>query len=207
MKKGIIIGFVVILMVVAIAVFGYFRVLATEQNKVEGAIAEIFTSLKSNDDNSQKQEVMEQIDNVFNSENSTKSTMDEIGIFDKLNYSIIESKVNFNEANVYLDITNKDMKKILENYLTKALKIAIENAFNEDYSEEQMNEELRNYLKSQIESDEVENITTKITLNMEKRDGKWVIKEECKKDLINAVLPGLADVNNRINESISQNAN
>ena len=68
-----------------------------------------------------------------------------------------------------------------------------------------MNEELANYLKEQMESNEIENITTNITLKMEKQDGKWVIKEESKKDFVNALLPGFVDSINQTNDSFNQN--
>ena len=204
MNKKIIIGLITILVIAVIAVLGYFIMLKVEQNNVENTIVEMFTNLKSSENNAQKQEVLQEIENNSNGENSTGNTVDYVILFNKLNYSITENKTNFKEAKVTLDITNKDMKKILGNYLIKAMQLAFANAFTQTYSEEQMNEELVNYLKEQIESDEIENITTNITLNMQKQDGKWIIKEECKKDLINAILPGLVDAVNQMNESFNQ---
>lgn len=204
MNKKVIIGLIIIVVIAVISVLGYFVMLKVEQNKVENLIDEMFTNLKSGEDNSQKQEVLEEIKSSSNGENSTENSIDHVILFNKLNYSIIENKTNFNEASVIMDITNKDMKKILGNYLVRAFQLAFANAFTPTYSEEQMNEELANYLKEQIESDEIENITTNITLYLEKQDGKWIVKEESKKELINAILPGFVDAVNQINESANQ---
>lgn len=205
MNKKVLIGVITLVIIVAMAILGYFVMLKIEQNKVESTIEDMFTNLKSGENNNQKQEVLEQLQNNSNQENSTKDTIDYIILFNKLNYSIIENKTNFNEASVVLDITNKDMKKIIGNYLVKAIQLAFANAFTPTYSEEQMNEELANYLKEQMESNEIENITTNITLKLEKQDGKWVIKEESKKDFVNALLPGFVDSINQINDSFNQN--
>lgn len=205
MNKKVVIGVITLVIIVAMAILGYFVMLKIEQNKVESTIEDMFTNLKSGENNNQKQEVLEQLQNNSNQENSTKDTIDYIILFNKLNYSIIENKTNFNEASVVLDITNKDMKKIIGNYLVKAIQLAFANAFTPTYSEEQMSEELANYLKEQMESNEIENITTNITLKMEKQDGKWVIKEESKKDFVNALLPGFVDSINQTNDSFNQN--
>lgn len=205
MNKKVLIGVITLVIIVAMAILGYFVMLKIEQNKVESTIEDMFTNLKSGENNNQKQEVLEQLQNNSNQENSTKDTIDYIILFNKLNYSIIENKTNFNEASVVLDITNKDMKKIIGNYLVKAIQLAFANAFTPTYSEEQMNEELANYLKEQMESNEIENITTNITLKMEKQDGKWVIKEESKKDFVNALLPGFVDSINQTNDFFNQN--
>lgn len=197
MNKKVIIGLITIVIIAMIVVLGYFVMLRMEQNKVESTIEEIFTNLKSSENNNQKQEILEEIKNNSNGESSTEETIDYVILFNKLNYSIIENKADFKEASVVLDITNKDMRKILGNYLVKAFQLAFANAFTPTYSEEQMNEELVNYLKEQIESDEIENITTNITLKMEKQDEKWIIKEESKKELINALLPGFVDAVNQ----------
>ena len=199
-----IIGLIIIIVIATISVLGYFVMLKVEQNKVENLIDEMFTNLKSGEDNSQKQEVLEKIRSTSNGENSTENSIDYVILFNKLNYYIIENKTSFNEASVIMDITNKDMKKILGNYLVRAFQLAFANAFTPTYSEEQMNEELANYLKEQIESDEIENITTNITLYLEKQNGKWIVKEESKKELINAILPGFVDAVNQINESANQ---
>lgn len=204
MNKKVLIGVITVVIIAAIVILGYFVMLKVEQNKVEKTIEEMFIDLKSGEINEQKQKVLEEIQDNSNEENTAKDTIDGIILFNKLNYSIIENKTNFKEASIVLDITNKDMKKILGNYLIKAFQLAFANAFTTTYSEEQINEELVNYLKEQIESDEIENITTNITLKMEKQDGKWVIKEESKKDFVNALLPGFVDAVNQMNESFNQ---
>lgn len=204
-NKKIIIVIIIIAIIALVTTLGYFVMLKIERNKVQSTIEEMFSNLKSNENNNQKQEVLKEIESNYNEENSTGYAIDYIELFGKLNYSIVKDEVNFKEATVILDITNKDMKAILGNYILKSMQLAIANAFTPTYSEEQINEELERYLKEKIESDDIENITTQITLKMEKQNGKWIIKEENKEKLINAILPGFIDAVNQINDSFNKN--
>ena len=204
-NKKIITAVVTIIVIALILTFGYFAMLKVEQNKVASTIEETFTNLKSSENNDQKEEVLEEIKNNTEEENGTEDSIDYTVLFNKLDYSIIENKANFKEADVVIDITNKDMKQILGNYLVKIFQLAFSNAFTNTYSDEQMNEELANYLKEQMESEKIDSITTQITLKMEKQDGKWIIKEESKEEFVNAVLPGFLDTINEINSSVNEN--
>ena len=204
-NKKIITAVVTIIVIALILILGYFAMLKVEQNKVASTIEETFTNLKSSENNDQKEELLEEIKNNTEEENGTEDSIDYTVLFNKLDYSIIENKANFKEADVVIDITNKDMKQILGNYLVKIFQLAFSNAFTNTYSDEQMNEELANYLKEQMESEEIDSITTQITLKMEKQDGKWIIKEESKEEFVNAVLPGFLDTINEINSSVNEN--
>ena len=201
MGKKLIIGLVVAL---AIAIIGYFGMLKIEQINVENTVREIFNSLKSGENNSQKQDIIEGIKNSSEVEENTQNNFEYEILFSKLNYTIVDTKNDFKEATVVLNVTNKDMKTVLSNYLVKAFQLAFSSVFIPTYTDEQMQEELNNYLKEQIESDEVDEIMTNIELKMEKKDGKWVIKEESKKDFANAILPGFIDTLEQITDSFNQ---
>ena len=76
MNKKVLIGVITLVIIVAMAILGYFVMLKIEQNKVESTIEDMFTNLKSGENNNQKQEVLEQLQNNSNQENSTKDTIE-----------------------------------------------------------------------------------------------------------------------------------
>lgn len=205
-SKKIIITLVAIMAIILIVVLGYFVMIKLEQNKVENKIEEIFNNLKSNEDNSAKQEVLDEIKSNAELEDTENNAIDYVVLLDKLNYSIVKNEVNFNDAKVVLDVTNKNMKKILGNYLVKAFNLAMANVFSPTYSEEETNEVLANYIKELVDSDEIENVTTQVTLYMKKIDGEWIIKDDSKKELLRAILPGFVEAVNEMNNSFDESA-
>ena len=201
-KKKIIIPIVIVLAIALIVALGYFTMLKIEKIKVESAIEEMFSNLKSSEDNEEKAAVIEEIKDNTEGED-TEDKIDYTVLFSKVDYSIVKDEVNFKEATVILDITNKNMKTVLGKYLVKVFQLAFANAFTSTYTDEELNEQLASYLKEQIESDEIENVTNQVTLKMEKQDGKWTVKEESREEFINAVLPGFSDAINEISDSFN----
>ena len=55
MNKKVLIGVITLVIIVAMAILGYFVMLKIEQNKVESTIEDMFTNLKSGENNNQKQ--------------------------------------------------------------------------------------------------------------------------------------------------------
>lgn len=173
--------------VVVAVVLGYFGLLKIEQHKVDAIVTETFTSLKTGKFNGE---------DIFGSMEGEDEVNYQV-LLENLNYSIKENKTNFNEASVVLEVSNKDMKQVLGNYFTKAFQLALANAFSETYSEEQLNAEMAKYLEEQARSEEIPNVTTSLTLKMEKQNGVWTLKDDCQDELVNAILPGF-------NEAIQQ---
>lgn len=108
-------------------------------------------------------------------------------LFEKLEWKVLEEKEEADKATVEVEITNKDFKTIIGNYMQKALKAAFS---GKNITEEEMT----NYLMEELKNEEVQVVTNKNTISLEKRDGKWEIVEE--DNFVNAVLPGLYEAVN-----------
>lgn len=110
--------------------------------------------------------------------------------FDRLEWNINEIKKDVNIATAQVEITNKDYKTILSNYMQKVLKIA--------FSGQSMSEqEMQNSLIEELKNQEVQTATNMVTMQLEKKDGKWrVISNE---DLMFGLMPGLKEAMDSLN--------
>lgn len=108
-------------------------------------------------------------------------------LFDKLDWKILNVSEEGDKATVEIEITNKDFKTIIENYMQRIIKVAFS---GENPSEE----EITNYLVEELKNDEVQNVTSNQVIVLEKKDGKWEVTEE--NNFVNIFLPGF-------NEAIS----
>ena len=104
--------------------------------------------------------------------------------FDKLEWNIKDEKIEGDKATIELEITNKDFKTIIKNYMQKAIKIAFA---GQEVSEEQMT----NYLLDELRNEEIELVTVNQTVTMNKKDGKWEVEDA--ETLVYALLPGLSE--------------
>lgn len=108
-------------------------------------------------------------------------------LFEKLEWKIQNVKEEGDRATVEVEITNKDFKTIINNYMQKILKVA--------FSGQEVNEEeMTNYLIEELNNDEIQTVTSNQSIVLEKKDGKWEVTEE--NDFVNILLPGF-------NEAIS----
>ncbi len=101
--------------------------------------------------------------------------------FDKLGWKVLNVKQEGDTANVEVEITNKDFKTIISNYMQKAFKLALT---GQNVGEEQ----ITNYLIEELKNDEIQTVTANQTIKVEKKDGKWEIAED--NDFANILLPG-----------------
>lgn len=108
-------------------------------------------------------------------------------LFEKLEWKIQNVKEEGDRATVEVEITNKDFKTIINNYMQKILKVA--------FSGQEVNEEeMTNYLIEELNNDEIQTVTSNQSIVLEKKDGKWEVTEE--NDFVSILLPGF-------NEAIS----
>ncbi len=109
-------------------------------------------------------------------------------IFEKLTWKIQSTKQEGDKATVEIEITNKDFKVIIGNYMQKVIQLAFS-------GQNVQEEEMTNYLMEELRNQEVQTITSNQSISLEKRDGQWQIVTE-KSELVNVLLPGF-------NEAIS----
>lgn len=111
-------------------------------------------------------------------------------IFEKLEWKVLKVNEEGDTATVELEITNKDFKTIMGNYMQKALKIAFS---GQTITEEEMT----NYLMEELKNEEVGTVTVNQSIELKKQDGKWEIADE--ESFASAVLPGLQEAINAFN--------
>ena len=116
----------------------------------------------------------------------------------KLYYKNISIKVNKvtkskDTAVINVEISNKDLGKILNNYMNKAKELALEN-LNKKVTTKDMENQLLQYFKSQFEAEGIETVTTTVDVVLNKVDGKWKVVVDS--NLRNSFLPGLYSLSN-----------
>lgn len=186
-KAPIIIG-VAIIAILIIAIVLYVFLAKGPKSTVEGMLQ----ALKNGDYDKVNeyvnyQQVMESSE-IFDSETLNEETMNLL--FDKLSWKIIETTQEENTASVSVEITNKNFKTIIGNYMQNALKVAFS-------GKELSDTEMENYLLEELKNENVETTTTTQTINLIKQDGKWVINTE-DTNLVDILLPGLNEAVNSL---------
>lgn len=192
MKKVLKIALIVVL-IIALAVGGYFIILNLTKKQALDTVDKMFTAIKTGDEEQIKQYInIEDLTEEEEEENTSEDQEMEKAMLKNLNYEVISTDVKFNECTVKLNVSNKNLKIVFGNYMTKAFSLAFSQAFGA-ITEEEMNNQLKQYFEEQYDSDSTETITSEITINMKKESGKWNIT--CDEDaFVNAVLPGYEEI-------------
>lgn len=182
----------------------YCVMLNNAKKAVNQAIDSAFTALKSSEDSSKRDELFGNV----NDESELNDSFNSAVVFSKVEYNIVEESIGLKKADVTLDITNKNMQTVISNYITQAFRLAFANAFSNEYSDEQMTSDLNSYLESQINSDSIENVTTRVTFHMVKQDDGWHIDSTNSDEIVNAILPNFVttinELTNSLNDTTSQ---
>ena len=116
----------------------------------------------------------------------------------KLYYKNIDVKVNKvtkskDSAVVNIEVSNKDLGKVLSMYMVRAQELALQRVTNSSVTEK-MEKELEEYFKSLFEGDTVQTITNSVDVVLVKQDGKWKIVVD--NNLRDVLLPGLYSIAN-----------
>lgn len=111
-------------------------------------------------------------------------------LFDKLAWKVGKITEENDQATIEIEITNKDFKTLISNYMQKALKAAFGGA-------NITQEEMENYFVEELKNKEVQTVTETKTIQAIKEDKKW--KVVANDELTNALLPGLQEAVNAFN--------
>lgn len=180
-KKSWIMPTIVTIVVIAIvAALTFMIVISSDPKKsVDG----LMTNLKAGDFE-KAQEFMNSTDEDTELVDDSLSDEAKTLLFEKLSWKVTNVTENGDEADVEIEITNKNYKNIITKVMQKALKAA--------FSGEEMTEaKSQNYLIDELKSEQVEMTTATNTLKVVKVDNKWKVEEN--DELIDAVLPGLQE--------------
>lgn len=181
-----------IVIIVVLAVLGVTRLI---DKKPEASVKSFVEALKAGDFETVKKytsdETWTALEIVDNSEDEDLEMMKLY--FKCLNIKVVQVTKSRNQAIVKAEITNKDLKTILGNYIQEALKLALQNISSKE-DQETMENQLKEYFKSQFESEEITNVNNTVDIVLNKVDGQWkVVVDE---NLRDALLPGLSEVSN-----------
>lgn len=188
-KSNSIIGAVVlgVILLVAIIILAVALTAKTPENAVNG----MFNSLKTGDFE-KVNEFVNYNELMNSSEISAEDGLDQETqklFFDKLDWKIIKVEKENDNATIEVEVTNKDFKTILGNYMQKVLKVAFS-------GQEMSDQEIENYLIEELRNEQAQTTTVTKTIQAVKQDGEWkvVVDEE----LEDALLPGLNDAVNAL---------
>ena len=158
----------------------------------------MFTALKTGDEEQIKQYI--NIENIIEKneteEDRTSDNQDmEKTMLKNLNYEVVSTDVKINECTIKLNVSNKNLKTVFGNYISKAFSVAFSQAFGA-MTEEEMDAQLKQYFEEQYNSENIETVTTEVTINMKKENGKWKITN--KDGSVNTELSydDITDINN-----------
>lgn len=187
-KNGIILAIVLgIILVLAIAILAIALTAKTPENAVNG----MMNSLKSGDFE-KVNEFVNYNEIINDSEITDSDNLNEQAqelLFDKLSWKINKITKEGDTASVEIQVTNKNFKTIIANYMQKALKTAFSGGeFNES--------EMTNYLLEELRNEQVETTTETKTIKVQKQDNDW--KVEVDTELIDSLLPGLNETVNSL---------
>lgn len=101
--------------------------------------------------------------------------------FDQLEFSIKKVEKGEDIATIEVEIINKNFKTIMQN-TTKEL---TQKFFNNEDADQ------KNILIEQLKNEDIDKVTTKETVTVQKQDGKWKIVVD--QNLRNAIFPGLTE--------------
>ena len=202
MKKSLKIALIVIIAIVVVASIicgGYFLTIKLQEKSALETVDSLFTALKSGNEDEIKQyiNIDELNDDAENNEEETTSTMmnDDAmvkAMMQNLNYEVVSTDTKINNCTVQLNVSNKNLKTVIQNYITYAFSLAFSSAFG-GMTEEEMNAKMEEYFVEQFNSEDLETVRNQLTLNMKKENGKWNI--DCDKNqLLNAIMPGYSEM-------------
>lgn len=187
-KMPLILGVIGILLLIIIV-----SALVFWQESPAKAIDGMFSSLKQGDFNKVNEYVnLQELLKEANLENETNEDKEKEKLFfDKLKWKINKVNQEKDKATAEVEVTNKDFKIIITNYMQKILKIAFG---GENISEQEM----ENYLLELLKDEKAQTVTNSKNIELIKENGKWRVVANS--ELTSIILPGLEDAIDSLNE-------
>lgn len=194
MKKFLIV-IIIVIAVALVDVGGYFGYLQLVKNSALQSIDERFTNIKEG--NISELEKYTSIDeNTSSSDKEEEEWLMKL-MLKNLNYEVVSAKPKFNECEVELKVTNKNVGSAFEKMFSKLLTLSFSTDL-EDMSESQLNEKLNEEFEKIYDSDDVKTETNNITVTLKMEDGTWNLSGD-KDEITNALLPGYSDISSELN--------
>ena len=194
MKKFLIV-IIIVIAVALVGVGGYFGYLQLVKNSALQSIDERFTNIKEG--NISELEKYTSIDESTSSSDKDEEEWLMKLMLKNLNYEVVSAKPKFNECEVELKVTNKNVGSAFEKMFSKLLTLSFSTDL-EDMSESQLNDKLNEEFEKIYNSDDVKTETNNITVTLKREDGTWNLSGD-KDEITNAILPGYSDISSELN--------
>ncbi|MBP8619251.1 MAG: hypothetical protein KBI16_00100 [Clostridia bacterium] len=194
MKKFLIV-IIIVIAVALVGVGGYFGYLQLVKNSALQSIDERFTNIKEG--NISELEKYTSIDESTSSSDKEEEEWLMKLMLKNLNYEVVSAKPKFNECEVELKVTNKNVGSAFEKMFSKLLTLSFSTDL-EDMSESQLNDKLNEEFEKIYDSDDVKTETNNITVTLKREDGTWNLSGD-KDEITNAILPGYSDISSELN--------
>lgn len=194
MKKFLIV-IIIVIAVALVGVGGYFGYLQFVKNSALQSIDERFTNIKEG--NISELEKYTSIDESTSSSDKEEEEWLMKLMLKNLNYEVVSAKPKFNECEVELKVTNKNVGSAFEKMFSKLLTLSFSTDL-EDMSESQLNDKLNEEFEKIYDSDDVKTETNNITVTLKREDGTWNLSGD-KDEITNALLPGYSDISSELN--------
>ena len=198
MKKFLIV-IIIVIAVALVGVGGYFGYLQLVKNSALQSIDERFTNIKEG--NISELEKYTSIDESTSSSDKEEEEWLMKLMLKNLNYEVVSAKPKFNECEVELKVTNKNVGSAFEKMFSKLLTLSFSTDL-EDMSESQLNDKLNEEFEKIYDSDDVKTETNNITVTLKREDGTWNLSGD-KDEITNALLPGYSDISSEL-DNISE---
>lgn len=194
MKKFLIV-LIIVIAVALVCVGGYFGYFQLVKNSALQSIDERFTNIKEG--NISELEKYTSIDeSTSTSDKEEEEKLMKI-MLKNLNYEVVSAKPKFNECEVELKVTNKNVESAFEKMFSKLLTLSFSMDL-EDMSESQLDDKLNEEFEKIYDSDDVKTETNNITVTLKREDGAWNLSGD-KDEITNALLPGYSDISSELN--------
>ena len=194
MKKFLIV-LIIVIAVALVGVGGYFGYLQLVKNSALQSIDERFTNIKEG--NISELEKYTSIDESTSSSDKEEEEWLMKLMLKNLNYEVVSAKPKFNECEVELKVTNKNVGSAFEKMFSKLLTLSFSTDL-EGMSESQLNDKLNEEFEKIYDSDDVKTETNNITVTLKREDGTWNLSGD-KDEITNALLPGYSDISSELN--------
>lgn len=194
MKKFLIV-IIIVIAVALVGVGGYFGYLQLVKNSALQSIDERFTNIKEG--NISELEKYTSIDESTSSSDKEEEEWLMKLMLKNLNYEVVSAKPKFNECEVELKVTNKNVGSAFEKMFSKLLTLSFSTDL-EDMSESQLNDKLNEEFEKIYDSDDVKTETNNITVTLKREDGTWNLSGD-KDEITNTLLPGYSDISSELN--------
>ena len=167
-----------VLVVVVLAIAALLTVMIVTSSDPKKSTDGLLTNLKAGD--FEKAQEFITGEDLLNNEEFDSET--QRLFFDKLAWKVTKVTTEGDNATIELEVTNKDFKVIISNYMQKALKAAFTGAGEQ---------EIENYLMEELKNEQAQTTTVTKTIQAIKEDKKWKIVSN--DELTDALLPGLQE--------------